>query len=94
MKKTAILINTARGAVVDSEALAAALNEEKIAGAIIDVFEKEPPLDIDHPLLHSKNTIVTPHIAFASKESLELRAEIVFNNLYAWLDGEPTNIVK
>lgn len=94
MKKTAILINTARGAVVDSEALAKALNEGAIAGAAIDVFEKEPPLDVNHPLLHSENTIVTPHIAFASKESLELRAEIVFNNLYAWLENKPVNVVK
>lgn len=94
MKKSAILVNTARGAVVDSNALADALNEERIAGAVIDVFEKEPPLDTNHPLLHSKNTIVTPHIAFASKESMELRAEIVFNNLYSWLEGNPVNVVK
>lgn len=91
MKKDAYLINTARGGVVDSKALADALNSDIIAGAAIDVFEMEPPLPLDHPLLHSKNTIVTPHIAFASKESMELRAEIVFNNLYAYLDGEYTN---
>ena len=57
----------------------AALNSGQLAGAGIDVFEVEPPLNTAHPLLHSKNTIVTPHIAFASKESMELRAEIVFN---------------
>lgn len=94
MKKSAILINTARGAVVDSEALAQALNDEKIAGAAIDVFEKEPPLDTNHPLLLSKNTIVTPHIGFASVESMELRAEIVFNNLYQYLNGSPVNVMK
>ena len=91
MKKTSILINTARGAVIDSSALAKALNQGKIAGAACDVFETEPPLSEEHPLLHSPNTIVTPHIAFASIESLEQRAEIVFNNLYAWLDGKQMN---
>ena len=94
MKPTALLLNTARSLVVDSNALAEALNSGKIAGAAIDVFEKEPPLDVEHPLLHSKNTIVTPHIGFASKESMVMRADIVFNNLEAWLKGEPVNVVK
>lgn len=91
MKKQALLINTARGGVVDSAALAAALQEGKIAGAACDVFEVEPPLPSNHPLLHSPNTIVTPHIAFASVESMEQRAEIVFQNLYSWLDGKQIN---
>ena len=87
MKKSAILINAARGPVVDSDALAKALNEGRIAGAGIDVFEVEPPLNTDHPLLHAKNTIVTPHVAFATKESMEIRAEIVFRNIDQWLKG-------
>ena len=91
MKKSAILINTARGPVVDSNALSEALNNEDIKGAALDVFETEPPLDINHPLLHAKNTIVTPHIAFASKESMEMRVDIVFDNLYAYLNGEHKN---
>ena len=91
MKKRAILVNAARGPIVDSEALADALNNGKIAGAAIDVFEIEPPLDKDHVLLHSKNTIVTPHIAFASEESMELRAEIVFNSLFSWMNGKQIN---
>jgi len=93
MKKDAYLINSARGSVVDSVALANALNNGDIAGAAIDVFEIEPPLATDHVLLHSKNTIVTPHIAFASKESMELRAEIIFNSLQSWLDGTQINKV-
>jgi len=93
MKQSAFLINAARGPVVDSSVLAEALNKGRIAGAAIDVFEVEPPLKTDHPLLHSKNTIVTPHIAFASKESMELRAEIVFNSLLSWLDGKQINKV-
>lgn len=76
MKPSAFLINTARGPVVDSEALSKALNSGKIAGAGIDVFETEPPLDPSYPLLHAKNTLVTPHVAFATKESMLLRAEI------------------
>lgn len=91
MKKSAILINAARGPVVDSDALAKALNEGRIAGAGIDVFEVEPPLNTDHPLLHAKNTIVTPHVAFATKESMEIRAEIVFRNIDQWLKGEQIN---
>ena len=91
MKRQAILINTARGGIVDSVALAEALQEGIIAGAACDVFETEPPLPEDHPLLHSPNTIVTPHIAFASVESMEQRAEIVFENLYSWLKGKPVN---
>lgn len=94
MKKSAFLINTARGAVVDSTALAKALKEGVIAGAATDVFEMEPPVPGDHPLLHCPNMIVTPHIAFASVESMEQRAEIVFDNLYAWLNGEHKNAVQ
>lgn len=94
MKKTAVLINTARGPVADSEALAKALTEGRIAGAACDVFETEPPLDAEHPLLHTPNTIVTPHIAFASEESMEQRADIVFENLYAWLEGKQLNKVE
>lgn len=93
MRRHAILINTARGGVVDSVALAEALERGDIAGAACDVFETEPPLPTDHPLLHSPNTIVTPHIAFASVESMEQRAEIVFDNLYAWLEGRQINAV-
>ena len=93
MQRHSILINTARGGVLDSNALAEALERGDIAGAACDVFEMEPPLPVDHPLLHSPNTIVTPHIAFASVESMEQRAEIVFNNLYAWLEGCQLNAV-
>lgn len=93
MKSNAILINTARGPVVDSNALADALKEGKIAGAGIDVFEIEPPIKSDHPLFHAPNTIVTPHIAFASKEALVKRAVIVFENVRKWLENEPQNVM-
>ena len=93
MKDGAYLINTARGPVVDSQAVADALNSGKLAGAGIDVFEQEPPLDTAHPLLHARNTIVTPHVAFASAESMVARARIVFDNIDAFLTGEQRNIV-
>ena len=93
MKKTAILINVARGPVVDSQALADALHEGRIAGAGIDVFEIEPPLATDHPLLHTPNTIVTPHVAFASKESMALRARIVFESLDKFMAGNQINVI-
>ena len=94
MKDGAVLINCARGGVVDSEALAAALNSGKLSAAGIDVFENEPPLAVEHPLLHAKNIVVTPHVAFASKEALEARADIVFANIDAFLAGKPQNLVK
>ena len=93
MKPGALLINAARGPVVDSQALADALNSGYLGGAGIDVFETEPPLDPAHPLLHSKNTIVTPHVAFASAESMEARCKIAFDNIAQWMDGHQTNII-
>ena len=92
MKKDAILINCARGPLVDSEALAAALNEGRIAKAGIDVYEMEPPIPENHPLLNAKNVIVTPHVGFYSDESLMIRVGIVFDNIYAWLDGRAINV--
>lgn len=94
MKPTAVLLNTARGPVVDSAALSDALNEGRLAGAGIDVFEIEPPIAKEHPLCHAKNTVLTPHVAFASKEALEARADIVFANLWKYFAGEPQNVVE
>ncbi len=93
MKPSAILINTSRGPVVDSAALADALNNGRLAGAGIDVFETEPPIVKDHPLLTAKNVIATPHVAFATKEALEKRAIIVFDNVDKWLKGTPQNVM-
>ncbi|MFR5602038.1 MAG: 2-hydroxyacid dehydrogenase [Lachnospiraceae bacterium] len=93
MKSSAILINTARGPVVDSQALADALNQGVIAGAGIDVFEMEPPVPTDHPLFGTKNLIATPHVAFATKEALIKRAVIVFDNVAKWVDGCPQNVM-
>ena len=94
MKQGAVLLNTARGPVVDSAALAEALNAGKLAGAGIDVFEGEPPIAENHPLCSAKNTVLTPHVAFASREALETRADIVFANIEKWLNGAPQNVVR
>lgn len=93
MEKNAVLINCARGPVLDSQALADALNEERIAGAGIDVFEMEPPIPSDYPLLNSKNTLLTPHVGFATKEALEKRAVIVFDNVAKYIEGTPQNVM-
>ena len=93
MKSSAVLINLARGPVVDSKALADALNEGRLAKACIDVFETEPPIDENHPLLKAKNTLVTPHIAFATEESMVIRAELTFDNVYSYLEGNIKNQV-
>lgn len=75
MKEDAILINCARGPIVDNAALAKALNEGRIAGAAIDVFDMEPPIPADYPLLSAKNVLMTPHVAFATKEAMVRRAK-------------------
>lgn len=93
MKKDAILVNTARGPIVDSEALAEALDNNLIAGACIDVLEKEPPFDNNHPLINAKNCIITPHIAFASTQAMYKRAAIVASNIAGYLNGDAPNRV-
>lgn len=94
MKESAILINAARGPIVDNEALADLLNEEKIAGAGIDVFDMEPPIPADYPLLDAKNAVLTPHIAFLTDESMVTRAHITFDNVMKFIESNPQNIVE
>ena len=84
MKPTAFLINTARGGVVDTDALVEVLREKRIAGAGIDVFDMEPPIPADYPLAHLPNTVVTPHVAFATQQAFEKRADIIAENLKVW----------
>ena len=92
MKPEAIFINCARGPIVDNAALAEALNEGKIAGAAIDVYDMEPPIPEDYPLLHARNTLLTPHVAFLTKEAMVRRARIEFANVAAFLAGKPENV--
>ena len=93
MKKSAFLINTARGPIIDSEALADALKEGRIAGAAVDVFEMEPPIPADHVLFGAPNLIVTPHVGFAAAQAFEKRAAIVFDNIEKWAKGTPQNVI-
>jgi D-3-phosphoglycerate dehydrogenase len=94
VKSSAILINTARGPVVDYHALSAALKDAQIAGAALDVYEKEPPLDHDHPLFEAPNTILLPHIGYATREAIRLRGKIVVDNIIGWLNGNPQNVMN
>lgn len=80
-KPTAVLVNTARGNVVDMDALAESLCSGKIAGAGIDVYEKEPPLPSDHPLLKAPNCVLVPHVGYATREAFDDRIDIILNNL-------------
>jgi glyoxylate reductase len=93
MKRTAYLINTSRGPIVDEHALAEALRDKVIKGAAIDVFENEPNMD---PLLRElDNVIVTPHIASATEETRQAMGEIAAKNIIAALEGEvPPNLVR
>ncbi len=93
MKPTALLINTARGALVDENALADTLNSGRLAGAGLDVMAEEPPR-ADHPLLTAKNCLITPHIAWASREARLRLIDAVAGNLRAFLAGQPVNVVS
>lgn len=93
MKKTAILINTSRGGVINEADLADALNKGEIAAAGLDVLSTEPPKD-DNPLLTAKNCIITPHIAWASKEARIRLVKIVAQNVQQFLNGQPQNVVN
>lgn len=94
MKKTALLINTARGGLVDEAALAAALNANAIGGAGFDVLSKEPPLP-GNPLLALRlpNFILTPHVAWASAGAMQTLADMLVDNIEAWAGGAPRNVV-
>lgn len=93
MKPSAILINTARGPIVDNAYLADCLKEGRLAGAGIDVFDIEPPLNND-PLSEVESAVLTPHVAYATQESIFRRAKIVFDNIESWCNNKPQNIMN
>jgi len=93
MKKSAFLLNTSRGPIIVENDLAEALNKEMIAGAGIDVLSVEPPPP-DNPLLTAKNCIITPHIAWATKEARIRLMNTATENLKAFLAGKPVNVVN
>ncbi len=84
-KPTAILVNTARGNVVDKEALALALQEGRLAGAGLDVFEKEPPLPVGHVMLNAPNVVMVPHVGYATREAFDIRIDIVMDAVRTYL---------
>jgi glyoxylate reductase len=88
MKPTALLINTARGGVIDQDALRTALHDGRIAGAALDVTDPEP-LPADHPLLDAPNLLVVPHVGSATVRTRARMAEMAVENLLAALDGRP-----
>lgn len=92
MKRTAFLINTARGPIVVDDDLARALDEGVIAGAAVDVLSVEPPSS-GNPLINARNCIITPHIAWATREARARLMDIAVENLRAFLKGEPRNVV-
>ncbi len=92
MKPSAILINTARGAIIAEQALLDALNSNRIAGAGLDVFEAEPLPD-GHPLTRLHNVVLTPHSAGVTPEALEAGLKLSIDNVWNFLDGRPTNVV-
>lgn len=93
MKPTAFILNTGRGPLIDETALAEALNGDKLGGAGVDVLSMEPPKN-GNPLLTAKNCLVTPHIAWATNAARTRLMEIAVNNLRAYLDGRPVNVVN
>lgn len=93
MKQHAILINAARGGLVDEHALAAALKNKRISHALLDVLSREPPAQ-DNPLLNLKNATITPHIAWGSVEARKRLIQIAYDNLQAFIKGSPINRVN
>ena len=92
MRDGAVLVNCARGAIVDNDALAEALDSGKLSGAGIDVFDMEPPLPAGYALARAKNCVLTPHVAYLTEEAMERRAKIEFDNVTSWLAGAPKNV--
>ncbi|MCX6626107.1 MAG: D-2-hydroxyacid dehydrogenase [Candidatus Solibacter sp.] len=93
MKPSAFLINTSRGALVVDQDLADALNAGRLAGAGLDVLTAEPPAD-SNPLLRARNCLVTPHIAWATREARARLMDAVIGNISGWLSGNPRNVIK
>ena len=93
MKRTAFLINTSRGPIVDEVALVAALRQGKLAGAGLDVYDEEP-LPLDHPLRNLPNTVITPHLGYVTEEGYRIFYGQALEDVKAWLAGEPVRVLR
>jgi len=93
MKKTAYLVNTSRGPIVDEKALLAALNSKSIAGAGLDVFDVEP-LPLNHPFRKMDNVVITPHLGYVSEKNYRAFFQGVVEDIRAWLDGKPVRVIE
>ena len=93
MKPTALLVNTARGGLVDEAALAAALDAGQLAGAGLDVLSVEPP-PASNPLLAARNCIITPHVAWATREARRRLIAVTADNVRAFAAGTPRHVVN
>src|ERR671923_1019467 len=92
MKRTAYLINTSRGPIVDEPALIQALRQGAIAGAALDVYDEEP-LPLDHPLRHLPNTVITPHLGYVTVEGYKVFYSHVVEGIQAFLQGKPVRVI-
>jgi len=93
MKPTAFLLNTSRGQLMDEQALADALNHDRLAGAGLDVLSSEPP-SANNPLLRAKNCIITPHLAWATRAARSRLMQIAVENVRAFISGTPRNVIS
>jgi D-3-phosphoglycerate dehydrogenase len=93
MKPSAYLINTARGPIVEEKALIAALNERRIGGAGLDVFDTEP-LPLDHPFRRMDNVVITPHLGYVSRQNYQKYFPDIVEDIRAFIDGKPVRVIK
>jgi D-3-phosphoglycerate dehydrogenase len=94
MKPTSLLVNTSRARLIEPGALVAALQAGRPGYAAVDVYEQEPLLDVDDPLLHMDNVVCTPHIGYVTKDEWEVQFSDVFDQINAYAAGTPTNVVN
>ncbi|MGA7975035.1 MAG: D-2-hydroxyacid dehydrogenase family protein [Pseudolabrys sp.] len=93
MKKSAFIINTSRGPIIDEQALIAALQAKQIAGAGLDVFDREP-LPLDHPYRTMDNVVITPHIGYVSTQNYGAYFPDIVEDIRGWLDGKPVRVLE
>jgi D-3-phosphoglycerate dehydrogenase len=92
MKPTAYIVNTSRGPIIDEAAMLAALRDNKIAGAGLDVFDVEP-LPLDHPYRKMDNVVITPHLGYVSQQNYDKYYPDIVENIRGFLDGKPTRVI-